>query len=572
MSLGSLERRIVLAGALLLLAGGPAQADDDVTAGLLHPLEAHRRAAEQALAERDDAGPILETLIAAENPRLRATGWRVIAKREAARFTARAIESLSDPSASVGVEAGRALLKILASETHYTAPRVPSGELDTAARTALAHGLAEVLEDAPATELPTVVYRVGDGVLPCLHEIAGGAHFRTGARRSALELIARIGGEAAREALVDLVEPDWDELTPDVLRALTEVGFGAYGDHLYWTLRGGSDTELPISWRDFLRMRFRERGIVLRCIVHAPPRDAGGLRDHLRALIERRRYHPSRLVEIVRALLALGPPTDDDLVMIVEAVGSTRSRRHPRSAEMGYALAALLPFKDRVALQDTARSLLERRDLLDESRFWQTSLPETVEAWCQFYIHGTADEPTARDVCDMATHLIRGDGEVPTYASRRLGVRLWSAMAKHAQPSRGLVTSLLRDDDSWVQRHALRWLDRVEPDEASAAVSNGLRATEIDSVLAAAETDVVPLSAAVQSRLLALSVEGHRWQRARAWRVLRSCVADAGDDAVSATAPVTLDERLRAAAELYVALDLALLEASDEGLRKPAGR
>jgi len=572
-----------LAAALLstLLATGSAGADDDVAAGLLHPLQAHRRATEQALAQRADADAILLKLVEAPDTRLRAAAWRVVTSTTRHAFAAQALAALADPSPAVGVEAARALLAITAAEHAPTEPRIPAGTLERGGRLALAHALEEMLETAPATELPKIAFKLGEGVVPSLREIAASPHARFGARRIATRLLGRIGGEEAREALVDLVMPWWDDLTVDVLRALCEIGFDEYAARVYWTLRGGSETELPTSWRDFLRPRFRERvSIVFRCIVRSPPpADAESLRDHLRYMIRRRQFtnNPSQLVEMVRALLALGEPTDYDLVLVLKAACTKRNRKHPRAAEMGYALALVSRYREREALQDEARRLLEERDLLDPTRAWQTSLPETVEAWARYFVYQGADgdasddDVTHADICGMATRLIVGDGEVPTYASRRLGAMLWNEMRSRAKPPRDLVLELLANDDAWVQRYALRWLDRVEDAEATAAVAAGLASPDIDTVVAAAETGRVEPEPAVLVRLLELSVEGHRSQRTRSWRLLHGRVPKSAGDEL--TQPEGLDERLRSAALLRTALGLTKkVEAVSAGLRNPAGR
>ncbi len=575
---------VVLCAVLGLPAAAQAEPEslEGLKRRLVHPLAAVREAAEADVAKRGAEGRRLTAeLIKADAPALRLAGWRIVARQPAWLDAARCRAALCDADARVAVGAARALIACAATSTPRADALLPVGCLSTTedkpethtAPTALGIALADALERAPAERVPSIGLALGEGAVPALVAIAREDRYHNRIRSLAVTVLGRIGGAEASAALVDLTPRGVLRDRTSAFSALMDVELDEAGRRLLYEHLHHRDPVRRVRpssiWRFFFRGGgwggWTERGRLRQLIrVHPPVEHVEALRDYYRDRLESRRRHPSESIDIVRGLLAVGDVEADDVELIVSECFESmwQPRWNARAEELGTILPLLFDLRThRDTLREALTDLFDLHAIDSEEAeelqgLWQTTLPRSVEAWGHYVLEADPSQLEA-----MATELVRGDGEIPIWSARRLGVRLWERLGR---PSGALVRELLADGDPWMRRQGLVWLEALPEAEQKATIER-LRADEDDGVFLVA-LDCVPgaLRKPEARRALRLAVEGTRGERARAWRRLARAAPDAlPADEVRPVAP-GLDRRLRDAHRYWTHLGL------DEDL--PVGR
>ena len=554
--LPSCRRRVLVAACLLLLGmAGGARADEDglgaVEADLRSPLAGVRARAVARTIEAADRGCArARAWRAAPDGRLRAAAWEVLAVRGAGTDLPAALRALEDATPQVAFQAARAVLGLGGRDAAAEGPGLPAGSLSPRAVRPLGLALGELLDDAPRTGLPAAVTRLGEGLLPALRFVLEHPRFGTAQREEALRCVAVLGGDAARTLLSDHAPTDATDdwrLTETWWAALTEVGPGKGLEGAQaMALRLARDADDPRGWGgpgipSWMGSSF------YRFLGDYPSTETRAeIQGFLYGLVARAadsarwRLFPTVAADIVRAYLILCEPTDDSLRMCVLAAQARPSRGwQRRMEELGNVLLHLEPYRERAGVREGARELLATSDL-----------PNSVHAWAR-YLQGDA---TVDELRAEAASLIDADGAAATLAQRRLGARL---LDRVGPPPAERIRALLTDLDGWMRALALTWAipavkdGRMSAEEAEAAVTAALADEDTAVFLVAAELRRDRLDGAQRDRILDLGVRGPRSLRARAWRVVGSCLAAPREGSAAPSLPrghAALDERLRAAA------------------------
>lgn len=540
--------RHVTAVLLLLtcaLGAASARADErvDAASGVRSPLTSERRAAEQRLI--DGGAPNLALVrpwTGDADVRLRCAAWRVLGAIGQDVDLRRAVLALGDPHPQAGQAAARAAVRLALALPPPDEPWLSSGSLTGRGRTALGLALGEEFEKAAPGHVPTCLYRMGEGVVPALRFLCAHPRFGVGIKARARTALSRVGGHEARRVLSAqgrATDADWWD-------ALVEVGPGPElaQAHAAAAERMRLHAEQP-SWR-FAWRTWREQQALFRFLSHCPPeQDAADVGEYVSMrLASMTGYRgppmPSLLIELLRAHLVLGEPSDESLEWVIEALEPRR--RHPprRGEEQAAVLMLLEPYARRPAVQAALEDLL-----------LGGGLPHSVEAWALYLL-----DPTRRAKhAENATALIGAQGGAATRAQRRAGLHLWQRIG-HPPPT--LVRRLAMDVDPLARTLALTWVvedgaqKRFPQAERDAALGRARDDPDDGVFLTAAEHGHGELEAAHRERLLALAVQGRRTVRGRAWRILARVVGDrsaGADDALEVpAADAGLDARLRAAA------------------------
>ena len=485
--------------------------------------------------------------------------------------------ALTSPDPAIARAAGEALLDLVVRGAPASEPLLSRESLSPAATRNLALPLARRLEDAPAGAVPACIYRLGEGIVPCLALICRHPRFTPprwpvrrvhSIRERALYALARIGGDDARSVLGAMARTIDPRRSSTWWKAINEVGPGKGLLPVHELTAELAQRSLnhrhrqgviPLGGRDQIEYyRF--------LATHPAPPELDPHRietvqrvlDSALEMAGRRRFPswlPAITIEMVRAHVVRCEPDEFTLEMMVRASRPARPTHRGtkrRAEEFGTILTVVEPYKEHPAVAEALTELLEDDALAVAEGDEKHTLPNSVRAWAHF-LEGKTEKPRLER---LATELIRAGGGAATLTQRRLGARLWLRLGT---PPLELVRSLLTDVDPWMRGCALRWArkaaDRGEltPEAWSAAIGRALAEEDASVLLLAAETAREPLARGVRDRLLDLAVEGRRSLRGRAWRVLaraasRASAEDEPFDPPPASA--ALDERIRAAATL----------------------
>jgi hypothetical protein len=501
--------------------GGPS-AREAMEARLRSPLAAERLEAERSLLAR--GAPALSWArlwIESEEPRLRGAGWALLACGGDARDLVRARRAMGDPQPAVAAVAAEAVVSLAARLGPPEEAWVPAGTLQAAAIRPLGQALARRLGEVADASVPPVLSRIGEGAVPALRFLATTARFPPSVRDAAVDALAAIGGDAAREALGALAYDEGVIRREAWWRALVEVGSGKGLAPVHTLVSQWAQAALESSAlhrRGEVRgprgLSWKARTHFYRFLRASPPVDEEGhveafLRARLSGCASPRGWdQPSLIVEIVRAYLVVCDPDDDGLRDALAAARGRPGRASRRREELGEILAALEVYRERAVVQKELRVLLRQDDL-----------PQTVRAWAHYLI---GDEGAA-EAQARALALLHLEGDAATLAQRRLGARL---LDRGTAVPMIVLERYAQDLDPWLRTWALSRLVRLR---GALPLQLELRTALSDPheqvFLLAAETLAAEMlsdraGAAVRARALELAVGGARRTRPLAWRAL----------------------------------------------------
>jgi len=556
------------AGTLTLFAAGIVRARDgdapeaaareSIQTRLGSPLASERVEAERDAVRCGPAAlPWARAWARDEQLALRCGGWRVLAEVGTADDLRAALRTLADAQPRVRTCAARAVVALAERLRDPEAPWIPAGALPAPHVSPLAFALAARLEGATGRALPACVYRLGEGIVPCLALLCSHPSVGGDVRGRAVAALAAVGGTEARRVLSELAEDPVLVWKATWWEALIEIGPGPGLEaaqalvvrHAFQALEKASRrATLPV--RDPRGIHWRLGLPFYRFIATCPPTEGiehvrNFLQGRLAACASRRsrRVSASLVVEIVRAHLVVSEPEEDALGNAVMATSQRRGRADRRREELGHVLLSLEVYRDHWAVQTALTDLLE--DPIEP-------LPATVEAWG----HYLRRSRTVAELRQMALHLLQIDGEAATLAQRRLGARL---LQRLGPIELRVVAALQTDLDGWLRGWALRRAleaqraGTIGAEAVEAALRRGLSDRDDAVFLFAARALGPQADKAARERALALAVRGPRSLRPAAWRALATWLPT-GSGSLS-EAPwrppagiAAVDARIRAAA------------------------
>lgn len=524
-------------------ACGPAGAGEgeDLEARLLSPVAEVRRQAEDALedVEAGVARRLVQGWCAADAPRLRAASCRLRGRLGSAADVAALVRALKAEDVAEGPAATDALLRLARADRLGPGPPLPADLLLGARATRrLADALHERITAEGSGDLGWLL-RLGEGLVPPLADLLATVPLNDPARGPALGLLGRIGGDAARRAVVQGGPEAWSADMSAWSDAVVALAPGPGLEEVGAWLDSIVLTSEAAAWQDGRRARpawGRAPGsfsLVLALFAEGPRRER--ILEVLRRQVDGRAWWVDARLNAARALLSLGEPTSSDLVLIVESA-MPPYRRSARAGSTHDALAELLamvePWREDEAVRDALRDLLRPRQL-----------PAVHTTWCRYLLEG----PDAPGLADDAAGLV---AELPPHTARqRLGARLLDELG--VAPVVALEAAL-DSHDPWLRGWALGRLMGRGGQEARDAAQQALADADDGVLLVGAESHLVELEPGHLRRLVdKATFASTAAARARAWRAVARHVPAAGSASDDGGRPPVgqgderLDERLR---------------------------
>jgi hypothetical protein len=495
------------------------------------PLRSEREDGVRRLVAAGPAGlEAARGLLDARDPALRVGGWRALGQLGEAEDLDAALTALDLADEAEADAAARAAFQMAARLPLRRLPPLTEGTLSRRATRALLAPVADLLRNSTPDEVPTALLRLGGGIVPALVALAEAGDRGYRPRDEAVDALAALGGPDARLALVGVLHDPGGQPEPGrVLRALRHVARGPDLEPAQKFAvrmiveRGGGRGRGGTAIR-------QEAALFLQACPPSAP-DAA-LRKALLAAVSSAGSRNSRVgtaVELARAFLALGNPTDADLALLAGLLT-------PPSTERTWVAIALEPWRDRPAV----RRALEALD-------GRTDLPPAFDGWVQLILRNGSDAAHLTELaCAAVEAPVSGDGP----DARRLGLLLLARLP--GEPPAGPVRLGLEDSDAWCRACALAMVERMPETGPVQALAQALTADrDLWVMAAAAELSCVTWDARLCDRLAGALLSGPRDLRARIVGLFarrRGLSVPAG--LPESLAGATIDVRMRVAARL----------------------
>jgi hypothetical protein len=512
-----------------LLAAPAVSADEETTLApvdtlLASPLRSERDEGLRRLVAAGSAGlEAARGLVLAPDLVLRIGGWRALGVLGLDEDLDAALVALEVPDEAEADAAARAALAMAARlPIRHVAP-LPERTLGRRGARALEAPVADLLRRSTPDEVPPALLRLGAGTVPVLVALADAKNRGHRPRDEAIDALAAVGGEHARQALDALLADEEVDLGR-VLRALRNV---ARGPGLERAARVAFDAAARGGGRRG-RVALRQEAALFLQACPPPVVDLELRRTLLvRALREGRGSRLGLAMDYLRAFLVLRAPDDAELGELVGLASGP-------NAERAWVLIALEPWKERAPVRKALEALAERGDL-----------PPALDGWVRLLLGRSDAAQISALACVAVEAPITSEGP----DARRLGLLLLGRLP--GEPPPAVVRVGLEDSDPWCRSCALSLVERLPDAAPLEALARALAADRDPWVMeAAAELSCVPWDAALRARLAQALLAGPRELRARILALVTRRDGLVAPGLAESLAAASLDVRLRIAARL----------------------